>query len=110
MIDINAQADGIGIDRAALIKMYELFISSTRNNLIELKEMYRAKKWDQIKSILHHIKGAAAALEQKCISELASSLENRLSENETESASEVIPVIQGIETSITELESTFGSR
>lgn len=62
MIDLETQALNIGIDRQSLAKLYAVFISSTKNDLMEMREAYESGDFKRVKSLVHHIKGAAEGL------------------------------------------------
>ncbi|MBN1648409.1 MAG: Hpt domain-containing protein [Spirochaetales bacterium] len=104
MINLKTQAEEIGIDSDTLLKMYELFIDGTGQDLAELKIAVQNGNIMQIENILHHIKGAATALDLGSISSLAASLEGKISSEYSREASEII---LGIEKSLAGLKEWF---
>ena len=49
MIDLSTQAINIGIDPKSLKKLYDVFVSSTRNDLLEMRKAYASNNYEKFK-------------------------------------------------------------
>lgn len=76
-IDIEHQADEIGIDTSTLIDLYKLFLEQTENDIIELEAFISGKNVSKVKDTAHHVKGACLNLELLHMAELVREMEKK---------------------------------
>lgn len=74
-INLQKQADDIGIELKNLLSLYSLFIEQTEGDIAEMERQISKRDLKSMRASAHHIKGASLNLEIYSLVESAKSLE-----------------------------------
>lgn len=77
-----------------ILKLIEKFILSTQENLDKIEELIKSKNIEEIKILIHNIKGSAGTLRLKEISTIATQIESEIQENNLEQQLKKLDVIR----------------
>ena len=105
-MDIKALAEELGLEENDALRLVQIFIEATEQDLLLLERAFADQDADQVRKLAHHIKGAASNLELTVITEAALAIEEKVCSNLLEDTEPQIAAIRsGLDSMCTELTS-----
>lgn len=93
-MDIQTLAEEIGLERAEIMEIVELFVETTCADLNTLEHAVRTKDYQRVKEIAHSIKGVSANFRLTEIHETVKGIEMKARESRLEGAMEDLRLIR----------------
>ncbi len=105
-MDIKALAEELGLEENDALRLVQIFIEATEQDLLLLERAFADQDADQVRKLAHQIKGAASTLELTAITEAALAIEEKARSNLLEDTESRIAAIRsGLDSLCTEMTS-----